>query len=76
MPAPGVLAPRPDTIEAITKDPKLMRGFDDPLVMKAVEDIASNPANIAQHMHNPAVRSLWLLQCINARQWIMGVLFG
>ena len=39
----------------ILNDPDLMAAFGDPEVMAALQDVMSNPANLAKHQANPKV---------------------
>ncbi len=51
------LAPTEDTIKQIATNQNLLAGFDDPEVMRAVQDVAQNPANIQKYKNNKKVWS-------------------
>ena len=49
--------PTEDTVKQIAENKSLLAGFDDPEVMKAVQDVAQNPANIQKYKNNKKVRA-------------------
>ena len=49
--------PTEDTIKQIAGNESLLAGFDDPEVMRAVQDVAQNPANIQKYKNNKKVRA-------------------
>lgn len=51
------LMPTEDTIKEIAGNESLLAGFDDPEVMRAVQDVAQNPANIQKYKNNEKVRA-------------------
>ncbi len=51
------LMPTEDTIKQIAGNESLLAGFDDPEVMRAVQDVAQNPANIQKYKNNKKVRA-------------------
>ncbi|KAA6419314.1 MAG: hypothetical protein FRX49_10713, partial [Trebouxia sp. A1-2] len=50
------LMPTEDTIKEIAGNESLLAGFDDPEVMRAVQDVAQNPANIQKYKNNEKVQ--------------------
>lgn len=53
------LAPSEDMISRISADASLLSLFDDPDVMAAVSEVASNPEAFAKHAHKPKVRAFY-----------------
>ncbi len=51
------LMPTEDTIKQIAGNKSLLAGFDDSEVMRAVQDVAQNPANIQKYKNNKKVRA-------------------
>ena len=51
------LMPTEDTIKQIAGNESLLAGFDNPEVMRAVQDVAQNPANIQKYKNNKKVRA-------------------
>ena len=49
------LKPTPDMMRGITADEDLLAGFEDPEVMKAVDEIAKDPTAMRKHQNNPKV---------------------
>lgn len=49
------LMPTEDSIRQIAGNQSLLAGFDDPEVMRAVQDVAQNPANIQKYKSNKKV---------------------
>lgn len=49
------LMPTEDSIRQISSNKTLLAGFDDPEVMRAVNDVAQNPANIHKYKSNKKV---------------------
>lgn len=49
------LMPTEDSIRQIASNQSLVAGFDDPEVMRAVQDVAQNPANIQKYKSNQKV---------------------
>ena len=49
------LMPTEDSIKQIASNQSLLAGFDDPEVMRAVQDVAQNPANIQKYKSNKKV---------------------
>ena len=49
------LMPTEDSIRQIASNKSLLAGFDDPEVMRAVNDVAQNPANIHKYKSNKKV---------------------
>ena len=49
------LMPTEDSIRQIASNQSLLAGFDDPEVMRAVQDVAENPANIQKYVSNKKV---------------------
>lgn len=49
------LMPTEDSIRQISGNKTLLAGFDDPEVMRAVNDVAQNPADIRKYMSNKKV---------------------
>ena len=47
-------------MQQVLANPALLAGFDDPDVMRAVNDIAKNPANLQKYQANPKVSCLLL----------------
>ena len=45
-------------LEGIMGNPALMKGFDDPEVMAAVDDVAKHPENLQKYRGNPKARAL------------------
>lgn len=56
--------PTNDTIKQIAGNQSLLAGFDDQEVMRAVEDVAKNPANIQKYRNNRKVS--WNQACCGA----------
>lgn len=52
------LMPTEDSVRQIANDQSLLAGFDDPEVMRAVQDVAQNPANIQKYKNNKKVIAL------------------
>lgn len=53
------LMPTEDTIKQIAGNQSLLAGFDDPEVMRAVQDVAQNPANIQKYKNNKKVQAFY-----------------
>ncbi|DBA80563.1 hypothetical protein WJX77_004650 [Trebouxia sp. C0004] len=53
------LMPTEDTIKQIARNENLLAGFDDPEVMRAVQDVAQNPANIQKYKNNKKVQAFY-----------------
>ncbi|DBB03761.1 TPA: Hsc70-interacting protein [Trebouxia sp. C0006] len=53
------LMPTEDTVKQIAENKSLLAGFDDPEVMKAVQDVAQNPANIQKYKNNKKVQAFY-----------------
>ena len=53
------MKPTPDMMKTVFGNQDLMSGFDDPTVMAAVNDIASNPQNINKYKDNPKVMKFY-----------------
>ena len=51
------LMPTENTVKQIAGNRSLLAGFNDPEVMKAVQDVAQNPANIQKYKNNKKVRA-------------------
>ena len=49
------LKPTDDMISKVMGDPSLLEGFDDPEVMKAVEEISKDPSAMMKYQNNPKV---------------------
>lgn len=52
------LMPTEDSIKQIASNRSLLAGFDDPEVMRAVQDVIQNPANIQKYKNNKKVIAL------------------
>ena len=52
------LKPNPDMLEGIMGNSALMKGFDDPEVMAAVDDVAKHPENLQKYRGNPKASPL------------------
>ena len=52
------LMPTEANIRQIANNQSLLAGFDDPEVMRAVQDVAQNPANIQKYKNNKKVTAL------------------
>ena len=52
------LMPTEDSIRQIASNQSLLAGFDDPEVMRAVQDVAQHPANIQKYKSNKKVTAL------------------
>ena len=55
----AALKPDGSTMQQVMGNPALMSGFDDPDVMRAVNNIAANPENLQKYQDNKKVS----LQC-------------
>ncbi|KAJ9509529.1 hypothetical protein QJQ45_001979 [Haematococcus lacustris] len=55
----SALQPTPDMIQAIQSNQELVRGFDDPEVMAAVEDITRDPDNMKKYKGNRKVEAFY-----------------
>ncbi|KAL3156058.1 hypothetical protein ABBQ32_013046 [Trebouxia sp. C0010 RCD-2024] len=53
------LMPTEDSIRQISGNKTLLAGFDDPEVMRAVNDVAQNPADIRKYMSNKKVQAFY-----------------
>ena len=53
------LKPDKDTVDQVMNNPGLMAGFDDPEVMKAVDEIAKNPAAMMKYKNNRKVLAFY-----------------
>ena len=53
------LKPDKDTVDEVMKNQSLMSGFDDPEVMKAVDEIAKNPQAMRKYQNNPKVLAFY-----------------
>ena len=53
------LKPDKQTVDEVMGDKDLLAGFDDPEVMRAVDDVAKNPRNIAKYADNPKVLAFY-----------------
>jgi suppressor of tumorigenicity protein 13 len=53
------MKPTPDMMGKVLGDPGLMAGFDDPEVMRAVEEVSKNPAAMAKYQSNPKVANFY-----------------
>ena len=49
------LKPDKQTVDEVLNNADLMSGFDDPEVMRAVDDIAKDPRNMRKYANNPKV---------------------
>ena len=56
--------PTEDTIKQIAGNQSLLAGFDDPEVMRAVQDVAQNPANIRKYQQNNKVDKSIVPHCM------------
>lgn len=54
----AALKPDGDTMQQVMANPALLAGFDDPDVMRAVDEIAKNPASLQKHQSNAKVSVL------------------
>lgn len=52
------LMPTEANIRQIANNQSLLAGFDDPEVMRAVQDVAQTPANIQKYKNNKKVTAL------------------
>lgn len=52
------LMPTEDTVRQIANNQSLLAGFDDPEVMRAVQDVGVKPANIQKYKNNKKVIAL------------------
>ena len=53
------MKPTPDMMGKVLGDPNLLSGFDDPEVMRAVEEISKDPSAMARHQNNPKVAKFY-----------------
>ncbi|QDZ26102.1 hypothetical protein HOP50_20g86690 [Chloropicon primus] len=53
------MKPTADMMQNVMQNPDLMKGFDNPEVMQAVNDIAKNPENIKKYQNNPQVMAFY-----------------
>ena len=52
----GALKPDQQTVERVMGNSQLLSGFDDPEVMRAVSEVAANPASISKYRSNAKAR--------------------
>jgi len=55
----AAMKPTPDMMGKVLGDPALLAGFDDPEVMRAVEEVSKNPAAMVKHQSNPKVAKFY-----------------
>ncbi|CAK9053111.1 unnamed protein product, partial [Durusdinium trenchii] len=55
---PGMPGIDPSMLSGIMSDPELMQAFSDPKMAAAMQDIMSNPGNIAKYQNDPDVMNL------------------
>ncbi|CAK9074839.1 unnamed protein product, partial [Durusdinium trenchii] len=55
---PGFPGIDPSMLSGIMSDPELMQAFSDPKMAAAMQDIMSNPGNIAKYQNDPDVMNL------------------
>ena len=53
------MKPTADMMQNVMQNQDLMKGFDNPEVMQAVNDIAKNPENIKKYKNNPQVMAFY-----------------
>ena len=53
------MKPTPDMMQNVMQNADLMKGFDNPEVMQAVNDIAKNPENVKKYKNNPQVMAFY-----------------
>uniref|UniRef100_A0A061REN8 STI1/HOP DP domain-containing protein n=1 Tax=Tetraselmis sp. GSL018 TaxID=582737 RepID=A0A061REN8_9CHLO len=55
----STLKPTPDTVNELLHNQDLLAGFDDPVVMEAVNEVAKDPQSIKKYANNAKVRRFY-----------------